>query len=1250
MILAAIAATCINAFATSDYLLQALSIDPASTQKRLGDGFVEQKLIREQVALLTGQRFLGDYSSDQAQYQALMNNAATFAQAHSLRPGIALSAEQVAQLTSDIVWLVEQEVTLPGGAKTKALVPKVYVKVRPGDLDGSGALLSADIIKLGGDGATAISDLQNTGTIAGRKLVSVDALNVTHLGGRITGQAVVLNAQQDIRNTGGTVDAGRILALSAGRNVSIETTTSNITSNSASISGQGIDRIAGLYVTDRSAGGMLIVNAGGSIDLKGAQMANASQGSQTLLVAGGDITLSTVQTQRSESIHWSANNHRNESRSEQVGSQVNAAGDITLVAGGTLSARAAQVQADGALSAKATDILIQAGQRTSSLDEASQRSTRRNLSRTTTTARTSSESASAIESSLGGQTVTLDAGRDIGIQGSSVIADNNVTMLAERNITLEAAQNTQSSSSFNETRRSGLMSAGGSGIFIGSQQQSTDTQTQSVTQTGSTVGTIGQGPSGSGGNVTLLAGQTYTQRGSDVLTPGGDIAIVAQNVNILEARETARQSIEQRSKQSGLSVSAGGGVIDTLQGTAQALQGATSGGSERSKALNALIAYGKGSDLLEQGKGVVNAAQQGGASGAAAASGVKVSISVGSSNSQANSTRNSDTAAGSTIKAGGNVAIRATEGDLTAQGSQVQAGRDLALSAAQNINLLASADTESSRSTNKSSSASVGVSFGVGTGSAGLSVDIAASKGKGQANSDSTSYTNSQIQAGQKVSISSGADTYMVGASIKAGQVTASVGGNLLVQSLQDTASSAASQKTTGVALSIPITGAAGSASISQSKQNSNSNYASVNEQSGIQAGDGGFQVNVKNHTDLKGAVIGSTASADKNSLSTQTLTTSDISNSMSASASSSGMSVGTHMLDGKYASAKAVAGNAMNKGAAKQSDASTTTTAISAAQVTVNGKTTDTSKDPLADSNGKAVSTDAGNTNRTLAKADVAGLQQQAQQKQADNMLVFKAAVAVSDPINKAMTADKKIILQTCQPDGQCEQKRVDANDVKIGPDGKVYVFNNGIMNTEQQALDNAVKQSRTEANSQGVYVIINPHTGNPVSEIIYAGIDKLNEMLGAVLPISNASQANIDVRNAAQVQGGQVVEVDHSRGSLTGSNATAEQINQGVRNAPIDNVTFNGAAANAQRMADRVNTVTGGTGTVQQATHKDDKIGTVIGGNAPTGGRDASVGNAHTNYGPGVPQPNKDKVWGNDVGSVPVVVQPGNDQGGAK
>ena len=89
-----------------------LSQSPATTQKRMGDGFYEQKLVREQVQALTGQRFLGDYSNDQTQYMALMNNGLTYAKALNLRPGIALGAEQVAQLTSDMVWLVTQEVTL----------------------------------------------------------------------------------------------------------------------------------------------------------------------------------------------------------------------------------------------------------------------------------------------------------------------------------------------------------------------------------------------------------------------------------------------------------------------------------------------------------------------------------------------------------------------------------------------------------------------------------------------------------------------------------------------------------------------------------------------------------------------------------------------------------------------------------------------------------------------------------------------------------------------------------------------------------------------------------------------------------------------------------------------------------------------------------------------------------------------------------------------------------------------------------
>src|SRR5690606_32168972 len=127
---------------SSDYMLQQLNFDPAMTQQRLGDGFYEQRLLREQIAQLTGRRFLVGHADDEAQYQALMDNALTQMDGLSLVPGVALTATQVAQLTSDIVWLVAQNVSLPDGTLTQALVPQVYVRPRAGDLSPSGALLA----------------------------------------------------------------------------------------------------------------------------------------------------------------------------------------------------------------------------------------------------------------------------------------------------------------------------------------------------------------------------------------------------------------------------------------------------------------------------------------------------------------------------------------------------------------------------------------------------------------------------------------------------------------------------------------------------------------------------------------------------------------------------------------------------------------------------------------------------------------------------------------------------------------------------------------------------------------------------------------------------------------------------------------------------------------------------------------------------------------------------------------------------
>ncbi|KAB1991527.1 hypothetical protein ERO09_00090 [Haemophilus parainfluenzae] len=84
------------------------------------------------------------------------------------------------------------------------------------------------------------------------------------------------------------------------------------------------------------------------------------------------------------------------------------------------------------------------------------------------------------------------------------------------------------------------------------------------------------------------------------------------------------------------------------------------------------------------------------------------------------------------------------------------------------------------------------------------------------------------------------------------------------------------------------------SADGSFNKSKINADHASVNEQAGIYAGDEGYDVNVKNHTDLKGALITSTQKAEadgKNHFSTGSITHSDIENHSNYSGSSFGVS-----------------------------------------------------------------------------------------------------------------------------------------------------------------------------------------------------------------------------------------------------------------------------------------------------------------------------------------------------------------------
>ncbi|MBL5980374.1 hemagglutinin repeat-containing protein [Comamonas sp. NyZ500] len=898
---------------SSDYMLQALQMDPGTVQKRLGDGFYEQQLVQQQIGQLTGRRFLGNYTSNDEQYKDLLQNGATFAQAQGLRPGIELSATQVAQLTSDIVWLVTKEVTLPDGSRQSVLVPQVYVRVKPGDLDGTGTLLAGSDVNLNLSG-----NVVNSGSIVGRNTLSITAENIQNLGGQMSGNDVKLAARQDFDNLAGMIKGVDSATVSAGRDLNLTTTTQSSENQAGGnrFTQTGIDRVAGIYVSGPA--GVLVASAGNNLNLTAAQIQNAGTGA-TVLTAGNKLNLNTVAVGSSQDINWDSKNYLRQSSTLDVGTQITGAGRVTLSAGQDINAKAATIDAGKALSLSAgNDIQISAGQASQSLDEAHQHTNKGFLSSKTVTTREQLHSTTTVGSNLGGDTVAINAGRDIAVTASHVVSDTGTSLLAGRDVTIAAAQETSSEQHYRKETKSGIFGGGGGiGFTIGSRMQSADQTGTRTTAAASTVGSVG-------GDVNIVAGNAYKQVGSDVMAPGGDVNVVAKEVQIVEARETGSSATEQRFKQSGLSVSIGSPVISAIQTADNMADAARNTSSGRMQALAAAATALNVKNSAGELQGAAQALAGGDPTKAAS-----ISISLGSSKSQSNTAQTSDSARGSTVKAGGNVNILAqgagADSSILVRGSDIAAGQDATLAAEGDIRLQAAQNTASLGGRSSSSSGSIGVSVGQQTG-----ITVSASKGRGNQAGDDLTHTNTHIAAGNSVTLQSGGDTDLKGAVVSGKQVVAEVGGDLNIESLQDSSSYASRNQSAGGSLTISPAGVPIGGGLNAGRSKVNSNYQSVTEQSGIQAGDGGFQVSVKGDTDLKGAVIASNQTAveqGKNRFNTEgALTTSDLHNS----AHYDGQAVGVNASVGNDAGKFGVKGVGAGVGQDSGSAQGTTTAGIS--------------------------------------------------------------------------------------------------------------------------------------------------------------------------------------------------------------------------------------------------------------------------------------------------------------------------------
>ncbi|MBK0414508.1 hemagglutinin repeat-containing protein [Chromobacterium haemolyticum] len=895
----------------SDYLLSGLNANPATTLKRLGDGYYEQQLIRDQVAQLTGRRFLIGYASDEDQYRALMDNGKTFASAHQLVPGVALTPEQMAQLTSDIVWLVAQAVTLPNGQRQQVLVPQVYVKMQTGDLANNGAILAGDQVRI-----NLNKNLDNQGTIAGRQLLAINADTLGNLGGRLQGKDVALNAVTDINNQGGTIQAGDSLAMTAGRDINVASTiySQQQGSGNSMLQQTTVDRIAGLYV-DGGAGQML-VSAGRNLALSGAQVQNQAAGGSTVLQAGQDVAINTVDTALQHNLFWDGGNWSRSGATNQAGSTMRTQGDLAIVAGRDIQAVAADISSNkGQVQLQAArDISLGSGQQTRMVDWQGHHTEERTFSSKTIDERYHDQQTIAKGSSVSGVTVRAAAGGDMTLTGSQVVSDQGTLLQAGGNLTLKEARSTDEYLNHRVEKESGIMGSGGFGITIGSREQGLDGSTKITQATGSTVGAIS-------GDVTLLAGQKYTQTGSSVLATGvnggGDVNILAKDIAITETRETTQNVTDTWFKQSGLTVAISNPVVNAIQTADQMAKAASHTSDSRMKALaaastgmSAYSAYkaveagqgttidGKDNQIATGKTGADGKPETRDANSADKAGGVNISISVGSSSNKSHSESSSNISAGSRINAAGSINLVATgagqDSNILIQGSDLKAAKDIVLAADNRIQLQASQDSDQQHGKNSGSSGSIGISFGTD----GFMVNASASKSRGHADGDSVSYNNTHLNAGENVSLSSGGDLALKGAVVAGKQIGADVGGNLSIESLQDKNHYDSKQESLGGSISVGMGKMGGSLSYSKSKVNSDFN--SVGEQSGLLAGDGGFNVKVKGDTTLTGGVITSTEQAvqeQKNQFQTGgKLAMTDLRNHAEYQASSESVNIGTSM------------------------------------------------------------------------------------------------------------------------------------------------------------------------------------------------------------------------------------------------------------------------------------------------------------------------------------------------------------------
>ena len=833
-------------FLSSDYFFRRMQYDPEKLEKRLGDGYYESQLVRDRLMQLKGK------PAGETEYKALMDAAVRWAQENKdVRIGMALTEDQKAALKEDIVWMVESSVLLPDGKIVKALVPEVYLAHGKNDTLTGSALISAENIDI-----RATNDILSRGTVIAGDTMRLSASDINNEGGTIKGSTILEEALRDIRNTG-TMEAEKKLILKAGQDIDLASTLHeerNKQGYTQTIASSGKAAVTGNQ-------GTLSMEAGRDIRM---QAAAASSAGNIAMKAGRDITMETAAVKKDTAVTWDGNNYRHDSAARDIGSSVTAKGSLTMQSERDTSIKAADIRSEGMTAVEAgRNLTVENGKEITDLEEHHRHKERSLLSSTTTTTHDEVHAVKAQKSIIEGNTVSIEGGKDISLTGSAAASTKETTLSAGRNISINAAEETDKEIHKKQVKKSGLIGSG-LGFTIGSEKKKDSYDTEETMQRGSTVGSVK-------GSVTIHAQNNITVRASDIIA-GKDTIITGRNVDIESKDNTYRGKEEHEYKKSGLTVSLGGAVITAKDNIIRPIKNA---GQAHDGLLGKLYAADAGFNLHDAVKTYKNIGD--------VKKGITLDVSLGTQSAKSDSRYQGTEAKESRIVSKGNVRIKSDE-NIAVKGSQIT-GENVTLQAGKDIHLTAAENRKTAEGNSRSKGAGITVSFGIG----GLqNVGISAGKSKGNMEEEIITHTGSAVTAKETLAMESGKDIDIKGSKAGGKKVEVKTGNNLSIESLQDSHTYHSRDKESGIHLqrdriTRPDTGKKKMDdpyfSIGKKTETTDSTYESVTKQAGIYAGKEGYDIQVKNNTHLKGAVIDSQAEKEKNKLTTGTLAWENIDN-----------------------------------------------------------------------------------------------------------------------------------------------------------------------------------------------------------------------------------------------------------------------------------------------------------------------------------------------------------------------------------